>query len=238
MRTILCAMIAVLVANRAPAADLISGVPRIVDGDTIAVGNTKIRLEGIDAPEGDQACLDQKGTKWDCGDAARAHLAEFVGARSVDCVPHGRDDHGRTLATCSLAGENLDARMVRDGWALAYVRFSTAYVREEAEAREAQRGMWSGAFIPPWDWRHHQCEVVLGALMVPVNAKCLLCGPAEPTPKPCCDIKANERGKGGECIYHLPGDLAYSRIDMTKPGRQWFCSRQDAEAAGCRPALR
>jgi endonuclease YncB( thermonuclease family) len=61
-------------AMTAPAADAISGVPRIVDGDTIAIGDTRIRLEGIDAPETDQVCLDQNGAKWTCGIAARDHL--------------------------------------------------------------------------------------------------------------------------------------------------------------------
>ena len=47
---------------------------RIVDGDTLAIGETKIRLEGIDAPESDQLCLDRNAVKWNCGIAARDPL--------------------------------------------------------------------------------------------------------------------------------------------------------------------
>ena len=50
----------------AQAAD-ISGVPRVADGDTLVVRDIKIRLEGIDAPETDQICLDRNAKKWRCG---------------------------------------------------------------------------------------------------------------------------------------------------------------------------
>jgi endonuclease YncB( thermonuclease family) len=42
-----------------------------VDGDTVQIGSTKIRLSGIDAPETDQLCLDAKGEGWACGLASR-----------------------------------------------------------------------------------------------------------------------------------------------------------------------
>jgi hypothetical protein len=36
---------------------------------------------------------------------------------------------------------------------MAFIQYSSAYVAEEAIARSAQKGMWAGAFIAPWDWR-------------------------------------------------------------------------------------
>jgi endonuclease YncB( thermonuclease family) len=54
--------------------DAISGMARIVDGDTLAIGDIKIRLEGIDAPETDQVCLDANAAKWTCGIVARDQL--------------------------------------------------------------------------------------------------------------------------------------------------------------------
>jgi endonuclease YncB( thermonuclease family) len=56
MKIAVIAFVVWLVGSLAQAADL-SGVPRIVDGDTLAIGATKVRLEGIDAPETDQVCL-------------------------------------------------------------------------------------------------------------------------------------------------------------------------------------
>jgi Staphylococcal nuclease homologue len=81
----------------------------------------------------------------------------------------------RVLAVCRLDGEDLNAWMVTQGWALAFVRYSTAYVHSEESARAAPRGMWSGPFIAPWDWRHRDRQtVVLGALAVPIAAQSLL----------------------------------------------------------------
>ena len=148
------------------------------------------------------------------------------------------DTYGRSLALCRLAEENLNSWMVRLGWAMAFIRYSKAYVSDEGEAREAQRGMWSGAFIAPWDWRHRNCETeVRGALRVPITAQPDLCDSVD-TPPDHCTIKGNLRSRSGECIYHLIGQLNYSHLDMSKPGRRWFCSEEEAKAAGCRPAAR
>jgi Staphylococcal nuclease homologue len=94
-----------------------------------------------------------------------------IGNRSVDCTPTGSDNYGRTLAVCSTAHEDLNGWMVRQGWALAFTKYSKVYVAEEEQARNAQRGLWSGAFIAPWDWRHRNCKTqVLGAISVPISA--------------------------------------------------------------------
>jgi endonuclease YncB( thermonuclease family) len=217
----------------------ISGVPRIVDGDTLEVAAVKIRLEGIDAPESDQVCLDHGSSKWKCGITARDRLTEYIGNRSVDCTPTGSDKYGRTLAVCSVAHEDLNAWMVRQGWALAFTKYSKVYVMEQEQARDAQRGLWSGAFIAPWDWRHRNCKTeVLGTVSVPINAQPILCS-ASDAPSSECDIKGHVTRKG-ERIYFLPGQLDYSRLDMARPkaDRRWFCSEEDAKAAGYRRAAR
>ena len=84
-------ILAAALAADAPAAEMISGVPRIVDGDTLIVGDVKIRLEGIDAPETDQVCLDQHAAEWKCGIEARDHLADHVASRPIDCTPKGAE---------------------------------------------------------------------------------------------------------------------------------------------------
>jgi endonuclease YncB( thermonuclease family) len=233
-------LLLVFSASSAHAVEMISGVPRIVDGDTLVIGTTKIRLASIDAPESDQVCLDANRKRWTCGIEARDRLAAYIGNHPIDCAPAGLDAYGRTLAVCTIEGESLNAWMVQQGWALAFVRYSKQYVPDEEAARSAGRGLWSGAFIAPWDWRHRNRQtIVLGATSVPVSAQAELLAPASAAAAPSsqCVIKGNVNRKG-ERIYFRPGQLDYARVDMSKPGKRWFCTEQDAEAAGWRPAAR
>ena len=109
-------LLSALNAFSVQAADVISGIPRITDGDTIVIGTTTIRLQSIDAPETDQVCLDAKGDRWTCGIEARDRLAAHIAGRSLDCTPSGLETYRRTLAVCRLTGEDLNAWMVREGW--------------------------------------------------------------------------------------------------------------------------
>jgi endonuclease YncB( thermonuclease family) len=224
----------------ARAADLI-GLPRIVDGDTLAIGSTKVRLEGIDAPETDQVCLNANGVRWTCGIDARDQLAAHIADREIKCSSHGIDAYRRTLAICYLAGEDLNGWLVQQGWALAYVKYSSAYRQVEEDARENQRGIWQGAFIAPWDWRHRNNKtVILGAFSVPINSQPMLLGPSatEGAPSPDCTIKG-VISRNGERIYHTERQTSYTKIRMDKGGeRRWFCTPEEAETAGWRRALR
>jgi endonuclease YncB( thermonuclease family) len=83
MRKIALCVIACLVWSGTEASDL-SGVPRVVDGDTLTIGATKIRMEGIDAPETDQICLDAQASRWACGIEARNQLASFVSGQAIN----------------------------------------------------------------------------------------------------------------------------------------------------------
>jgi endonuclease YncB( thermonuclease family) len=216
-------------------------VPRVVDGDTLAIGATKIRLEGIDAPETDQICLNANGVRWTCGIEARDQLAVHIGGREIRCSSSGIDAYKRTLATCYFGDEDLNAWMVQQGWALAYVKYSKAYVRAEEDARTQQRGLWQGAFIAPWDWRHRNNKtVILGAFSVPLNAQAMLTGPdaTEDAPSPECTIKGTV-SRSGVRIFHRQGQKSYAKIDMSTGGeRRWFCTPEEAEAAGWRRAFR
>jgi endonuclease YncB( thermonuclease family) len=211
----------------------ITGIPRIVDGDTVEIGQVKIRLSGIDAPETDQICLDEKGEKWACGITANGQAWE--------CTTSGTDQYSRSLANCFIVSEDVSAWMVRSGWALSFVRYTHAYDADEAAARDAGAGLWSGSFIAPWDWRHrNKTTIILGRASVPVNAQTILLGAvsASEAPSPECVIKGNVNRKG-ERIYHLPGQLNYAQINMTKGlGERWFCTEAEAEAAGWRRAMR
>src|SRR5262249_37296221 len=135
--------------ERAPAA---SGAPLaghawIVDGDSIRIDGVPIRLEGIDAPEWDQTCTDQDGRTWACGRAATRQLRAYTRDLTLTCRPRATDRYGRVVATCLLPdGTDVNARLVRDGWAVVY-DFGRTYAAEESEAKAAKRGIWSGAFI-------------------------------------------------------------------------------------------
>jgi endonuclease YncB( thermonuclease family) len=229
----LAAALAGFIGASAGRATEISGIPRIVDGDTVQIGSTKIRFAGIDAPETDQVCLDAKGERWACGVTSRDELVKYSAGREWECDLIGTDKYGRSLGKCFVEGEDISAWMVRSGWALSFVRYSHEYDREEVAAREAKAGLWAGAFIAPWDWRHRNgSTVVLGAISVPVDAQKTLLGAVSEAeaPDPRCTIKASI---GRECIYHLPGDRWYGKMKMDS-GKRWFCTVAEAEAAGCR----
>lgn len=129
------------------------GRASVIDGDTLEIQGERIRLYGIDAPESAQTCLDANGRTYRCGQRAAFALSDKVGARPVLCEPTGKDRYGRIVARCSLAGEDLQAWMVRNGHALAFLRYSKAYRTHEAEAKASGVGMWTGSFEAPWDWR-------------------------------------------------------------------------------------
>ncbi len=129
---------------------IVAGIGRIVDGDTLAVGRTRVRLEGIDAPEIAQTCQTATGETWDCGVAAAAMLRKLAEHKDVACDRSGFDRYRRTLATCFADGIDIDEAMVRVGLAWAFIRYSVVYVGVEAEARKAKIGVWQGAAEAPW----------------------------------------------------------------------------------------
>ena len=150
--------VAVLALASAPtlAGETISGVPVVLDGDTLKfpAKGERVRLEGVDAPESGQNCLDRAGQRYRCGQAARAALAGVIGRKPVRCEGGRRDRYGRLLAVCfDSAGTDLNGWLVFQGWALAYRRYSIKYIPQERSAKAARRGVWSGRFVKPWKWR-------------------------------------------------------------------------------------
>src|SRR4051794_19161426 len=100
-----CALLFLSAAAPIPSAPII-GRTQITDGDTIRIGNVRIRLFGIDAPEMKQSCNDDRGARYACGEAARDELRRHVGSASVSCEPRDRDQYGRVVAVCSALGED------------------------------------------------------------------------------------------------------------------------------------
>ena len=130
----------------------VTGKARVIDGDTLAFRNQRVRLHGIDAPEAKQTC-GSDGKPWNCGEEATFALANLVANHWIECKEKDKDRYGRIVAVCYAGNHDLNARMVSDGWALAYRRYSVDYVNEEARARASRAGIWRGNFTPPWKWR-------------------------------------------------------------------------------------
>jgi endonuclease YncB( thermonuclease family) len=198
---------------------IITGLGRVVDGDTLDVGHTRVRLEGIDAPEIAQTCQTAMGETWPCGALAASMLRKLAEHQDLACDRKGTDRYHRVLATCFADGIDIDEAMVRAGFAWAYVRYSTAYVLVELEARKEKIGVWQGPAVAPWDFRHNEWQVAQASTNAPEG----------------CAIKGNVSSRGR--IYHMPWDPWYDgvRMDAGK-GKRWFCSEDDAIAAGWRRA--
>ena len=132
------------------------GVASVIDGDTIEIHGQRVRLHGIDAPEGGQTCLDAAGRNWRCGQRAALALQDLIGRRTVTCDERDVDRYGRIVGRCLVGEVDINGWLVAQGLALAYRRYSRDYVAAEEEARASGRGMWAGTFELPWEWRRRQ----------------------------------------------------------------------------------
>ena len=138
-------------------ADII-GEAEVIDGDTIIINDIRIRFTGSDAPESyffgkTQTCLDGKGREWECGNAATQKLKELINNQTVRCTDEGQDRYGRTLGICYVGDMDLQAEMVKSGMAVAYLRYSDRYEKEQNYAKKVKAGMWAGEFKQPEVWR-------------------------------------------------------------------------------------
>lgn len=196
------------------------------------VGQTEVRLHGIDAPELTQTCT-RDGQSWPCGRAAADQLSKLIGDRPVSCTSLGQDQHDRTLGQCRVGDTDLNRTMVALGYALAYRRYSTAYVSAEESAKLAKRGIWAGTFELPSEIRHAGEDyrpVVPSAGPASSSAQpTILSVRSKPPPHGTCRIKGNH-SRRGEKIYHLPGRPYYEET----VAEQIFCTEAEARAAGYR----
>jgi len=134
-----------------PLDDLV-GQASVIDGDTIDIHSTRIRFNGIDAPESRQTC-EADGKKYLCGQKAAIALSDFIGAHTVSCKKTGTDRYRRVIAKCFADGTDLSEWMVSQGWAIAYRKYSMDYVAAEERARDQKVGIWAGTFMIPEEWR-------------------------------------------------------------------------------------
>ncbi|WGS19273.1 thermonuclease family protein [Bradyrhizobium sp. ISRA463] len=143
-----------LVIVASAAAQDVTGKASVIDGDTIEIHGSRIRIWGIDAPESSQLCRNQEGEQYRCGARAANALDAFIASRSLSCIEVGRDRYGRSVATCSVGKDDLGEWLVRNGHALDWARYSGgAYALAQRQAKQAEQGMWEGSYVEPWRYR-------------------------------------------------------------------------------------
>jgi endonuclease YncB( thermonuclease family) len=130
------------------------GQASVIDGDTLEIHGTRIRLWGVDAPESSQLCRGADSNLYRCGANAANDLDTFIARRPVKCTPISEDQYGRSVATCSVGGTDLGEWLVRNGLALDWPQYSKGrYAAAERDADRSGRGMWAGSYVEPWSFR-------------------------------------------------------------------------------------
>ena len=175
-----------------------SGAAQIIDGDTIHIAGHRVRLCGIDAAEINHVCQ-RKGVQWPCGIKASEKLKELVTNSVISCTEIDRDRYGRIVAICKANRTEINAAMVLAGMALAYRKYSNDYISHEASAKVARRGLWSGQFIYPWEWRRGKRLSSNDLIDDKSNG---------------CRIKGNINSKGVR-LYHTPHGRWYAKTVVT-----------------------
>lgn len=197
----------------------IAGTVRVIDGDTIDVGTTRIRLHGIDALERGQSCTTTTGQNWGCGDWTTRQVHDRYAGRTARCAPLTKDRYGRIVARCFVNGQDIGQQLVQDGLAYAYRKYSYDYDLDEKRAYVADLGIHGFVAQSPARYR-------------------MTGGRAEQVSGDGCRIKGNIARKGTR-IYHLPGQAFYSRTWISpQKGERWFCTEAQARASGWRRAKR
>ncbi len=106
-----------LPALAASEVESITGSPRVIDGDTLEIDGTRIRLHGIDTPETKQTCQRDE-IDWLCGQEASKALRDYVGGADLRCERLDTDRYGRMVAKCfQPSGTDIGEWMVSNGWA-------------------------------------------------------------------------------------------------------------------------
>lgn len=222
-------------ASLPAAANVLAGPAEVIDGDTIDMTGTRIRLVGIDAPESAQQCR-RDGATWDCGRDAAAALHEILSGGPLGCIAQGTDRYGRTLATCRNALFDLGHEMVRRGLAVPFGEDAPSeYAAARDLAQQLRFGMWAGEFEEPAAWRAANPQAAPRPARVAAAERPARAASQRPvsevryTNALGCAIKGNH-SRRGEFIYHLPGQRYY---DVTRP-EALFCTESEAVAAGFR----
>lgn len=224
----------------------ISAEAIVKDGDTIQIGAVSYKLAGVDAPEMDQPCIDDHADNWACGVDARDRVGKLIDKREVRCEDLGADktDANRRSGLCTVVGEtvSLNQAVIRAGYAIGVaVPTKAGFPLDGAAAEKDKRGLWRGCFVAPADFRAKKTDAALLGASCPADkekeVRAALFPEDLPRP-PGCNIRAKQvrraRLTGNVGVYLIPQCRNYAT--QPKPDR-WFCSEDDARAAGYRKAF-
>lgn len=199
----------------------VEGRAAALTGDVLRIGSNSFKLTGIEAPDLQQICERDAGSrKWKCGLSAQAALEKAITGKSVKCVGfRPADQTGHIEGRCEIGGSDLAEEQVRGGHVFAVSQIFGGYAALEQDAKAQQRGIWSGKVEHPSDYRARIWEMAKRA--APDG----------------CPIKG-QVNNGGKS-YVLPWSPNYSRISIqVKRGERWFCSEDEAVSAGWKAAGR
>jgi endonuclease YncB( thermonuclease family) len=231
MRVFLCMAFLLVALGTTRAAD---------DADTITLEGVRFRLDGIDAPELDQPCLDSAGEVYFCGRKAYEELQKFIANRALRCDDKGPDRRrqNRRIGQCSVENVDLQRWLVTNGWAVPFEPYAKGRFKDdEVDARGLRAGLWDGCFVAPQDFRYwRKNSATLLGMACPADARDKLF-PDDPRMPQGCPIKGKLAYRALPFhigIYHTEGCGSYQR---TKHPQRWFCSEEEAQEAGFRKSL-
>lgn len=195
-----------------------SGRASAISGDTLKVAGRTLRLDGIEAPEPRQRCLNGAGRSWDCAGAATQALAGKIKSKLVRCEISSAGDGREARGVCTAEGQDIASEMVKSGHVFAESGWFSRYSALETQARETKAGLWRGDAERPAEYRNKRWEEARRA----APDGCPIKG----------QLVAAERR-----VYVLPWSPKYERAKVrTTKGERWFCSEAEARAAGWEPS--
>ncbi len=188
-------------------------------GNILRINGIEVRLVGIEAPDPAQPCFKSNGKRWPCAEAARQALVRLAGRRTVACELSNPDKTSAPLAHCRAGGIDIAAELVKNGHVFASEGYFRTYGAEEEAARAAKLGLWQGQNERPDVWRAR------------------VWADAKRTAPDGCPIKGFIQSRGR--IYTMPWSVDYGQRNIrTVKGERWFCSEDEARAAGFKAASR
>jgi len=197
----------------------LSGRAIAIAGDLMRVDGVLVRVANVEAPQLRQPCFRADGRRWDCASAAKSGLTRIVRGKRVTCTPSGQEAEGYVSAQCSVGDTDVATELVRNGYVFAVSSFFGSLGSEEDAARNAKKGIWQGEVQRPQEWRDQQWQ------------------DAKRGAPDGCPIKGFVRASSK--FYALPWSPDYDRAKVrANRGERWFCSEDEAKAAGFVPSNR
>ena len=133
-----------------------SGITRVLGGDTLSLNGRIIKLFGVAAPDVSQTCADASGRGYKCGHQAVSWLSGWLADNEVKCHILKEDEKGSLIGVCLIGPYDIGAALINAGWAVADTRQTKIYVPYQEQAVSNKRGLWQGTFYMPWDWKKIQ----------------------------------------------------------------------------------